>query len=111
MSLEGPAVRLSVYIGEDDQHHGHPLYQEIVHRAHAAGLAGASVFRGIEGYGRSHHVHTTRLLSLSQNLPLAVIIVDAAERISGFLPQVTEIVSRGLVTTDEVQVVHWVGRE
>ena len=63
MTLEGPATRLTVMVGESDQAHHHPVYTEIVHRAHKAGLAGASVFRGIEGYGKSNHIHTTRLLS------------------------------------------------
>ena len=75
MTLEGPATRLTVMVGESDQAHHHPVYTEIVHRAHKAGLAGASVFRGIEGYGKSNHIHTTRLLSLSEDLPVAVVIV------------------------------------
>lgn len=71
MRLEGTALRLTIFIGEDDQWHHKPLYTEIVHRAHTAGLAGASVFRGVEGYGASNHIHTTRLLSLSEDLPVA----------------------------------------
>jgi uncharacterized protein len=104
MTLDGTATRLTVYVGESDTWHRKPLYTEIVHRAHAAGLAGASVFRGIEGFGSSNRIHTTRLLSLSEDLPVAVVIVDTAERIEAFLPQVEEIVSEGLVTVDEVAV-------
>jgi hypothetical protein len=81
-----------------------------VHRAHAAGLAGASVFRGVEGYGASSLVHTSRLLSLNENLPIAVVIVDTPERIAAFLPQLDEIVTEGLVTVDQVEVVRYVGR-
>lgn len=110
MRIAGPALRLTVFIGESDQWHHRPLYAEIVHRAHAAGLAGASVFRGFEGYGASNHIHTTRILSLSEDLPLAVVIVDAADRVRAFLPQLDELVSEGLVTLEEVAVVRYVGR-
>lgn len=110
MKLEGSALRLTVYIGENDQAHHRPLYSEIVHRAHRAGLAGASVFRGLEGFGASNHIHTTRILSLSEDLPIAVVIVDAAERIRAFLPELDALVTEGLVTLDEVDVVRYVGR-
>lgn len=103
-ALGGQVTRLTIYIGESDTWHHTPLYTELVHRAHAAGLAGASVFRGIEGFGSSHKVHTSRLLSLSEDLPVAVVIIDTAERISSFLPEVDEIVGEGLVTLDEVTV-------
>jgi uncharacterized protein len=110
MKIEGPAVRLTIFIGEDDIWHHKPLYHEIVHRAHAAGLAGASVLRGIEGYGASSRIHTTRLLSLSEDLPVAVIIVDQQDRIRDFLPQVDELVAEGLVIIDPVEVIRYVGR-
>ena len=76
MKLEGPQKRLTIFVGESDHVGRHSLATEIVHRAHAAGLAGASMFRGIEGYGASNHVHTTRMLSLSNDLPIAIIIID-----------------------------------
>ncbi len=110
MTLTGPARRLTIIVGEDDSWHGKPLYTEIVHRAHAAGLAGASVFRGIEGYGASNHIHTTRILSLSDDLPLSIVIVDRAERIDKFLPQLDELSVEGLVIVDDVHVVHYAGR-
>lgn len=110
MTLSGPARRLTILIGEDDSYHGKPLYTELVHRAHAAGLAGVSVFRGIEGYGASNHIHTTRILSLSDDLPVAVIIVDAADKVDAFLPEVEELVAEGLVMVDDVTVVRYVGR-
>ncbi|MFI9050274.1 DUF190 domain-containing protein [Streptomyces sp. NPDC053427] len=103
--LSGPALRLTVIVGEHQVRHHRPLYAEIVHRAHAAGLAGASVFRGIEGFGASSLIHTQRLLSLSEDLPVAVVVVDAPERVRAFLPQVTELVGAdGLVTVDRCEV-------
>jgi hypothetical protein len=105
MTLHGQVRRLTVYLGEDDTWHHKPLYSEIVHRAHQAGLAGASVFRGCEGFGSSNRVHTSRILSLSEDLPIAVVIVDTAEKVEAFLPQIEELVTEGLVVLDDVTVV------
>ncbi|MFR0354529.1 DUF190 domain-containing protein [Streptomyces sediminimaris] len=101
----GSALRLTVFIGENETWHHKPLYSEIVHRAHAAGLAGASVFRGIEGFGASSLIHTSRLLSLSEDLPVAVVVVDTEERVRAFLPLLDELVGSGLVVLDECEVV------
>lgn len=110
MKLEGHQKRLTIFIGESD-HYGHtPLATEIVVRAHRAGLAGATVFRGVEGYGASNHIHTTRMLSLSDDLPMAVVIVDTDERIQAFLPELDELIDEGLVILDEVEVLKYVGR-
>ncbi|WP_328689885.1 DUF190 domain-containing protein [Streptomyces caniferus] len=96
-----PALRLTVLVGEEDVWHHKPLYAEIVHRAFEAGLAGASVFRGIEGFGSSGVVHTQRLLSLSEELPVAIVVVDTEERVRAFLPQLEELLTDGgLVTLD-----------
>jgi len=110
MTLQGRAARLTILIGEGDQAHHRPLYTEIVHRAHAAGLAGASVFRGIEGYGRSSLIHTSRILSLNEDLPVSIVIVDTEERVRAFLPELDELVSEGLVLLDDVEVVRHVSR-
>jgi uncharacterized protein len=110
VKLQGQSMRLTIFIGETDQWHHHPLYTEIVHRAHQAGLAGASVMRGIEGFGASSRVHTTRILSLSSDLPVAIIIVDDADRIETFLPQLDELIQEGLVILDPVNVITYVGR-
>jgi uncharacterized protein len=109
MTLRGTALRLTVLIGESDQYRHRPAYAEIVHRAHHAGLAGASVFRGVEGYGGASRIHTNRLLSLSEDLPVSVVIVDTAEKVRAFLPELDELVTGGLVMLDEVEVVRYVG--
>jgi PII-like signaling protein len=110
VKIEGPAVRLTIFVGESDRWHHRPLYTEIVHRAHDAGLAGASVLRGVEGYGASSRIHTARILSLSEDLPMVVVIVDAEEKVRGFLPQLDELVAEGLVMIDPVEVIRYVGR-
>jgi PII-like signaling protein len=109
--LAGRALRLTVFVGESDTWHHRPLATEIVHRAHAAGLAGATVFRGVEGFGASSIVHTSRLLSLSQDLPVAVVIVDDEQRVRAFLPVLDELVTEGLVILDEVEVIRYAGRD
>ena len=101
------ARRLMVLVGEGDRWQHRPVFTEIVHRAHAAGLAGASVFRGVEGYGGSNLIHTNRLLSLSEDLPVAVVVVDEPERIDAFLPQLEELLGGGLVLVDDVEVVRF----
>lgn len=110
MTPTGPALRLTVLIGENDRWHHRPLFAEIVHRAHAAGLAGASVFRGIEGFGASSRIHTARLLSLSEDLPVAVIVVDTEDRIRAFLPELEGLVTDGLAVLDPCEVIRYPGR-
>jgi PII-like signaling protein len=101
---QNPALRLTIYVGEDDIWQHKPLFHEIVHRAHRAGLAGATVLKGIEGYGATSRIHTTRILSLSEDLPLVIIIVDGEEAIRAFLPALREVVPGRLVTLEPVEV-------
>jgi PII-like signaling protein len=111
MRLSGRALCLTIFVDDTDTWHHRPLFTEIVHRAHQAGLAGATVFRGVEGFGSGSIVHTTRLLSLADDLPAAIVIVDEEERIRSFLPEPAELSIEGLVTVHEVEVVHYKGRE
>jgi PII-like signaling protein len=108
VKLSGRALRLSIFVGEGDTWHHRPLYGEVVHRAHKAGLAGATVVRGIEGFGASSRIHTPHLFRLSSDLPLLIVIVDAEDRVREFLPQLDELEIGGLVILDEVDVVRYV---
>jgi PII-like signaling protein len=110
MKLEGPGERLTIFVGESDQHGHKPLYAEIVERAHQAGLAGATVVRGFEGFGASSHIHTARILRMSEDLPVVVIIVDQVDRIDAFLPTLDELITEGLVVREDVEIVKYVGR-
>jgi PII-like signaling protein len=101
MRLTGAVQRLTVLIGEADRYHHHALSAEVLQRAHAAGLAGASVFHGVSGFGASRTVHTSHVLSLSDDLPLAIVIVDSAEKVQAFLPQL-DVVENGLVLVEDV---------
>lgn len=110
MRLQGPAQRLTIFIGESDQYRHHSLSAEIVQRARKAGLAGATVLRGVSGFGASQTVHSSSLLSMSDDLPLAIVIVDDRTRIQAFLPELDELIAEGLVIVDDVEVVRYTGR-
>ncbi|MEU4925465.1 DUF190 domain-containing protein [Streptomyces yokosukanensis] len=111
MRLTGRALRLTIFVDDTDTWHHKPLFTEIVHRAHRAGLAGATVLHGVEGFGASSVVHTTRLLSMADDLPAVVVIVDEEERIRAFMTELEELPIDGLVTVQEVEVVRYGGRK
>lgn len=98
------AARLMIFLEESRQWHHRPLFTEIVHRAHEGGMAGASVLRGIEGFGRSKHLHTTRLVSLAGALPCVVLIVDTEEKIREFVAGVGDLLVGAVVVLDTVEV-------
>lgn len=110
MRIEGRGVRLNIFLGESDQDHHQPLYHRIVQQAREAGLAGATVLRGIEGYGASSRLHTARLLAMSEDLPVVIIIVDRAERIDAFLPTLDGLIGEGLVVREDVDILVYRGR-
>lgn len=105
MKLEGEGKLLRIFIGESDTWHGKPLYQAIVRRLREDGIAGATVIRAIEGYGAKSHLHTARILRLSEDLPLVIEVVDRAEEIERILPALDEMVTDGLVTLERVEVI------
>ncbi|MEU6559540.1 DUF190 domain-containing protein [Nocardia nova] len=110
MKLTGYALRLQILVGEDDLWHHKPVYHEIVRRARESGLAGATVLRGCEGFGGHAVIHTTRLLDMTEDLPVVVVLVDTEERIREFLRQLDDIITDGTVLLDEVEVIHYQGR-
>lgn len=104
MRLEGEGTLLRVYIGELDKWEGRPLYEAIVLRARKVGLAGATVLRGPLGFGAHSRLHTAKILRLSEDLPVLIEIVDRAEKIEAFLPELDRMVADGLVTLEKVRV-------
>ncbi len=95
---------LRIFLGESDKLDGQPLYEWIVRRARERGIAGATVLRGIEGFGHASRIHTAKVLRLSADLPVVVEIVDTAEKIEAFLPEVDAAVEEGLATVERVDV-------
>jgi uncharacterized protein len=102
--LEGEGKLLRIFIGESDTWHGKPLWRAIVERVREQGLAGATVLRGIEGFGADSHLHTSRILRLSEDLPIVVEIVDTEDRIDAVLPLLDEMVDEGMVTIEKVHI-------
>jgi PII-like signaling protein len=103
-----PGCRPAPYFfGEDDKFHNQPLHEAIVLKARELHLGGATVLRGHVGFGHSSHIHTTKILRLSQDLPVIVEIVDSKEKIDAFLPVLDEMMSSGLVTIEKVQVLQY----
>ena len=107
IKISGQAQRLRVYVGESDRYQGQPVYHAIVAKAKALDLAGASVFRGLEGFGANSRIHTSRLLELSSDLPIVVELVDSEEYIAKLLPFLDEAVGQGMVTLEKIEVVHY----
>jgi len=107
MNVPKDAVLLRVFIGEDDKFEHRPLYEAIVLKAREMHLAGATVLRGPMGYGHSSRLHTTKILRLSQDLPLVIEIVESQDKIDAFLPELDRMMSSGLVTLEKVQVLQY----
>ena len=107
MQIPKDAVLLRIFLGESDRHEHKPLYEAIVLKAREAGLAGATVMRGPMGFGHSSHLHTSKILRLSEDLPLVIEIVDSEDKINAFLPVLDGIMGSGLVTMEKVKVLRY----
>ena len=104
MVLPDEGHLLRIFIGESDKHAGRPLYEWIVAQARTHGLAGATVLRGLEGFGAHSRIHTAKILQLSEDLPLIIEIVDTKEKIEAFLPFIDDAIQEGLATLERVQI-------
>jgi PII-like signaling protein len=104
MMLPKNGKLLRIFIGENDRHEGLPLHEWIVRRARENGLAGATVLRGLEGYGAHSRLHTAKILRLSSDLPIVIEIVDTEEKVESFLPLIDDAVLEGLATVEKVEV-------
>jgi hypothetical protein len=109
MELPHESVLLRIFIGESDKWHHQPLYEAIVLKARELHLAGATVLRGAMGFGKSSRMHTSKILRLSDDLPLVIEIVDSEEKINAFLPVLDGMIGSGLVTLEKVRVLHYRG--
>src|SRR6516162_11845502 len=107
MKIETDARLVTVYVNSTDQWHGRPLYTAIVQLCQNQGIAGATVIRCVEGYGAHHRLHTTRLLELSENLPVRIEIVDIPERIDPLLASLGEMIGEGLVTVTPIHIMRY----
>ena len=105
MRLPEEAELLRIFIGESDHYQGKPLYEVIVLEARKRGMAGATVLRGIMGFGADSRVHTAKILRLSEDLPIIVEIVDNPERIAEFLPELDKMIKEGLITLERARVI------
>ena len=102
---------LRIYLGESDKHEGKPLYEWLVAQARERGLAGATVLRGIQGFGAHSRMHTAKILRLSEDLPIVVEIVDTKEKIEAFMPIVDRVIDEGLATLERVEIRFYRGGE
>src|SRR5580698_11067326 len=105
MKIPTEGKLLRIFIGEKDRWHGLPLYEAIVNAARKEKLAGATVLKGCMGFGCKSHMHTAKILRLSEDLPMVIEIVDSEEKIMAFLPHLDEMVAEGLITLEKVNVI------
>jgi uncharacterized protein len=107
MHIPEDGYLLRIFVGESDRHGHHPLYEAIVLKAREAGLAGATVTRGVMGFGKHSTLHTAKILRLSEDLPMVIEIADGLDRIEKFLPLLDQMITDGLVTLENVRVIHY----
>ena len=107
MKIESDAKLVTIYVNSTDQYRDRPLYSAIVQMCKERGIAGATVSRCVEGYGGHRHIHTTRLLELSENLPVRIEIIDVAERIEPLLAALEPMIGEGLLTVADVRITRY----
>ena len=107
MNVPEQGCLLRIFVGESNRHGARPLYEAIVLKARESGLAGATVLRGVMGFGKKSVLHTAKILRLSDDLPMVIEIVDSLEKIESFLPLLDEMVKDGLVTIEKIRVIHY----
>ena len=107
MKLSGQGLLLRVFIGEKDRWHGRPLYEALVLKARELGLAGATVLRGLEGFGAHSRLHSAKVLRLSEDLPIVIELVDREDRIRAFIPVCDEMIGEGMITLEQVEVLKY----
>jgi uncharacterized protein len=110
-NLDGEQILLRIYIGESDKHEGKPLYQWLVEMLRREKICGATVLRGILGFGAASRIHSANILRLSQDLPLIVEVVDTRENIDRVLPQIEPYIGDGLITSEKVKVIKYGSRQ
>ena len=107
MKSLGEGELLRIFVGEQDKYEGHPLYEAIVLEARKLKMAGATVFRGLMGFGAKSHLHTAKILRLSEDLPIVIEIVDKTANIDKLIPFVDKAVKEGLVTREKIRVIKY----
>ena len=107
MNIPEEGYLLRIFVGESDRHGHRPLYEAIVLKAREAGLAGATVLRGVMGFGKNSVLHTAKILRLSEDLPMLIEIVDSLEKIEAFIPSLDAMIADGLVTIEKIRVIHY----
>jgi len=107
MKKESTAILLRIFIGESDHFKGKPLYMHIVEMLKAEGIAGATVFRGIAGFGKHSRIHTTSILRLSTDMPILIEVADLEENIERIRPKLDEVINQGLITEEKVKIVFY----
>lgn len=105
MLTAGPAKKVTVYVGEDVHHRGEPLYLAVLNHLFSHGVAGATVTKGVAGFGTHHHLHTARILEISENLPIKIEFIERADTLANLMPTLVEMVDKGLIVTSDVEVV------
>lgn len=105
MLKRGPAKKVCIYVGEDQQHHGHALYTAVLDFLFSRGVSGATAVRGIAGFGAHHEMHTARILRMTENLPVKIEFVETPEKLDEILPFLRDMIGNGLIATSDVEVI------